>query len=73
MDAADGRWAAFEVRLSERWADDGAANLLRLLDWMRGNRDGYREPGALAVIVPGGGGYRMENGVSVVPLAALGP
>ena len=25
------------------------------------------------VDVPGGGGYRMENGVCVVPIAALGP
>ena len=38
-----------------------------------GNRDGYSEPSALCVIVPGGGGYRMENGVSVVPVGALGP
>ena len=34
---------------------------------------GNSEPSALCVIVPGGGGYRMENGVSVVPVGALGP
>ena len=73
VDAGDGRWAAFEVKLGDRWVDDGAASLLRLRDRLRGNRDGYSEPSALCVIVPGGGGYRMENGVSVVPVGALGP
>ena len=73
VDAGDGRWAAFEVKLGERWVDDGVASLLRLRDRLRGNRDGYDEPSALCVIVPGGGGYRMENGVSVVPVGALGP
>lgn len=73
VDAGDGRWAAFEVKLGERWVDNGAASLLRLRDRLRGNRDGYEEPSALCVIVPGGGGYRMENGVSVVPAGALGP
>ena len=73
VDAGDGRWAAFEVKLGDRWVDDGAAGLLRLRDRMRENRDGYEEPSALCVIVPGGGGYRMKNGVSVVPVGALGP
>lgn len=73
VDAGDGRWAAFEVKLGDRWVDDGAGSLLRLRARLRGNRDGYDEPSALCVIVPGGGGYRMENGVSVVPVGALGP
>lgn len=73
VDAADGRWAAFEVKPGARWVDQGAANLIRLRQRMRGNRDGYPAPGALAVVVPGGGGYRMENGLSVVPVGALGP
>lgn len=73
VDAGNGRWAAFEVKLGERWVDDGAASLLRLRNRLRGNRDGYDEPSALCVIVPGGGGYRMANGVSAVPVGALGP
>ncbi len=73
VDAGDGRWAAFEVKLGNRWVDEGAAKLLRLRDRLRGNRDGYEEPAALAVILPGGGGYRMENGVRVIPIGALGP
>lgn len=73
VDAGDGRWAAFEVKLGERWVDEGAASLLRLRDRLRGNRDGYGEPAALGVILPGGAGYRMQNGVSVIPVGALGP
>ncbi len=73
VDAGDGRWAAFEVKLGHSWVDDGAASLLRLRDRLRGNRDGYGEPAALGVILPGGAGYRMPNGVSVIPVGALGP
>ena len=73
VDAGDGRWAAFEVKLGERWVDEGAASLLRLRDRLRGNRDGYGEPAALGVILPGGAGYRMQNGVRVIPVGTLGP
>ena len=73
VDAGDGRWAAFEVELGERWVDEAAANLLRLQARMRGNRDGYGEPSALAVVIPGGAAYRRPDGVSVVPAATLGP
>lgn len=73
VEAADGRWAAFEVKLGARWVDEGAASLLRLRERLRGRLDGPAEPGALAVVVPGGPGYRLPNGVSVVPAAALGP
>ena len=30
VEADDGRWAAFEVKLGERWVDEGARNLRRL-------------------------------------------
>ena len=73
VDAGDGRWAAFEVELGERWVDEAAANLLRLQARMRGNRDGYGEPSALAVVIPGGAAYRRPDGVSVVPAVTLGP
>ncbi len=73
VDAGDGRWAAFEVKLGERWVDQAAGSLLRLRDRLRGNRDGYGEPSALCVVVPGGAGYRREDGVRVVPIGALGP
>ena len=73
VDAGDGRWAAFEVKLGQRWVDEGAASLLRLRERLRGNRDGYREPSALAVVIPGGAAYRRPDGVSVIPAATLGP
>lgn len=73
VDAGDGRWAAFEVKLGERWTDEGAANLLRLRARMRGNRDGYDERGALVVVIPGGAAYRREDGVNIVPASTLGP
>ena len=40
---------------------------------LQGNPDGCDAPSALCVFVPGRGGHRMENGVSVVPVGALGP
>ena len=73
VDAGDGRWAAFEVKLGQRWVDEGAARLLRLRERLRGNRDGYEEPSALAVVIPGGAAYRRPDGVSVIPAATLGP
>lgn len=73
VDAGDGRWAAFEVKLGERWTDEGAANLLRLRARMRGNRDGYDESGTLVVVIPGGAAYRRKDGVNIVPASILGP
>lgn len=73
VDVGDGRWAAVEVKLGERWTDEGAANLLRLRARMRGNRDGYDERGALAVVIPGGAAYRRKDGVDIVPASTLGP
>ena len=71
VQAADGRWAAFEVKLGEGRADDGAANLLRLAERVDPARMG--EPVALGVIVSTGYGYTREDGVSVIPIGALGP
>ena len=67
----DGRWAAFEVKLGERWVDDGADNLRRLAQRMeRGERG---KPSALAVVLPSGYGYVEHGDVGVVPIGALGP
>ena len=72
VEAADGRWAAFEIKLGDRWVDDGARNLRRLAQRMADSDHG--PPAALAVIVPGG--YGSTHGGTepgVVPLLALGP
>ncbi len=70
----EGRWAAFEVKLGERWVEKGTANLRRLAHRMR---DGaHRPPSALAVILPNGYGHveGWKNGdVGVIPIGALGP
>lgn len=71
VQANDGRWAAFEVKLGEGRADAGAANLLRLAERVDPERMG--EPMALGVIVSSGYGYTREDGVSVIPIGALGP
>ncbi|WP_420464045.1 ATP-binding protein [Candidatus Palauibacter sp.] len=67
----DGRWAAFEVKLGEGSADEGADNLLRLARKVDPDRMG--EPTSLGVIVSSGYGYTREDGVSVIPVGALGP
>lgn len=71
VETDDGRWAAFEVKLGERWVDEGTANLRRFAARMK---DGGRgDPTALAVIVPGGYGHVKAGDVGVVPIGALGP
>ena len=74
VEAADGRWAAFEIKLGQRGVDEGARNLRRLAQRApRAMRDTPSEPSALAVIVPNGYGYTGRNDVGVIPIGALGP
>ena len=71
VETADGRWAAFEIKLGERWVDDGAKSLRRLAKRLEGSDHG--KPAALAVIVPTGYGYVRPGEVGVIPIGALGP
>lgn len=73
VDTADGRWAAFEVKLASEGPplDEAARNLLKLSERVDTSRSG--EPVALAVVVPTGYGYVREDGVGVIPIGALGP
>ena len=71
VEAADGRWAAFEIKLGERWVDDGARSLRRLARRMA--HSDHDQPSALAVIVPSGYGYVKPGDVGVIPIGALGP
>ena len=71
VEASDGRWAAFEIKLGERWVQDGARNLDRLASRMA--HSDYDEPTALAVIVPNGYGTCGSGATGVVPIGALGP
>ena len=71
VEAYDGRWAAFEVKLGGRWVDKGMANLRKLARRMR--KGGRGEPSALAVIVANGYGHVQCGEVGVIPIGALGP
>ena len=73
VEAADGRWAAFEIKLGHGWVADGERNLERLAARVADGPHG--PPTALAVIVPNGYGYAgyKEKPVGVVPIGALGP
>ena len=71
VQARDGRWAAFEVKLGPRMVERGARNLLRLAERVDPERVG--PPRALGVIVASGYGYTRPDGVGVIPIGALGP
>ena len=71
VEAADGRWAAFEIKLGERWVADGAKSLRKLADRLR--RTDHGKPSALAVIVPNGYGHVETPNVGVIPIGALAP
>ena len=63
------RWGAVEVKLSDRWADDGAANLLKLRDKV--DSDEVGEPAFMAVVTADGAAYTREDGIHVIPLSCL--
>jgi len=71
VQAADGRWAAFEVTLGSAQADHGAANLRRFAEQIDTARSGA--PATLGVIVGTGYGYMRDDGITVIPIGALGP
>ena len=71
VQARDGRWAAFEVKLGPRMVEEGARNLLRLAD--RVDPEAVGPPQALGVIVASGYGHTRPDGVQVIPIGALGP
>lgn len=71
VEAADGRWAAFEVKLGSGRVDEAAANLLKLAERIDAARTG--EPSLLGVIVGPGYGYVRPDGVAIIPIGAVGP
>jgi uncharacterized protein len=71
VEAGDGRWLAFEVKLGPGQIDDAAASLRRFAARIDAARCG--SPALLGVIVASGYAYRREDGVAVVPIGALGP
>ncbi len=72
VQARDGRWGAFEVKLGgQTLIDEGAANLLRFAQQIDTKKTGPQA--CLGLIVAKGYGYVREDGVAVIPLAALRP
>lgn len=71
VEAHDGRWAAFEVKLGFSQVDEAAANLHKFVNRIDTSRCG--PPAALGVIIGSGLGFKREDGVHVIPIGALGP
>lgn len=72
VQARDGRWAAFEIKLGGSDAiDAGAATVLKFLERVDATKSG--DPALLAVIVATGYGYVRKDGVAVIPIGALKP
>lgn len=67
----DGRWGAFEIKLSPDRVEEGAEALLRFARAIDKSKTG--EPSALGVITSRGYGYRRKDGVSVIPVGSLAP
>ena len=64
-----GKWGAFEVKLTDNWADAAAANLIKLRD--KTDSEKMNPPSVLAVITATGMAYRRRDGVYVIPLSCL--
>lgn len=67
----DGRWALVEVKLGDHSIDQAAEHLKKLAQRINTAQEG--EPTFLLVLTGGKAAYRREDGVLVVPLAALKP
>jgi len=71
VEAADGRWVAFEIKLGERRIAEGAKSLERLS--ARARDSGHEPPAAIAVITLNGYGLAGGSKAGVIPIGALGP
>lgn len=71
VEARDGRWAAFEIKLGAGLIDEGAASLLKFSERVDTKKTG--DPALLAVISGNGYGYMRDDGVAVIPIGALAP
>jgi len=71
VEAANGRWAAFEVKLGVGSVDEGAGSLKRFADRVDTERCG--PPALLGVITGTGFAYSRPDGVAVIPIGTLGP
>jgi len=71
VEASDGRWAAFEIKLGAGRVDEAAESLRTFGGRVDTTKCG--KPTSLAVITGTGYGYVRDDGVAVIPIGALGP
>ena len=71
---ADGRWAAFEIKVSEDKVPDGAKSLKRLRDKLCRNERAQTRPPEFMAVITGNGQYarQIEDGIYAIPIRALG-
>ena len=74
VELADGRWAAFEIKLSDDKVDEAVAGLRRLRKKLCGNAAARTRPPEFMAVVVGISEYarELEEGVYSIPLRALG-
>jgi len=70
VETADGRWAAYEIKLGTGHIDAAAASLLKFAERVDSSKCGT--PALLGVIVGTGYGYMRKDGVAVIPVGGLG-
>jgi predicted AAA+ superfamily ATPase len=71
VEAADGRWAAFEIKLGVGGVDEGAGSLTKFAGRVDIGKCG--PPAMLGVITGTGLAYARPDGIAVIPIGALGP
>jgi hypothetical protein len=71
VEARDGTWGAFEVKLGTGQVDQAADQLLKFADKVDTGKVG--PPAVLGVITPNGYGLTRPDGVVTIPIGALGP
>ena len=71
VEAHDGRWGAFEVKMGQSTIDEASETLRRFAERIDTKKCG--EPAVLAVITGNGFGYVRRDGVAVIPIGSLGP
>jgi predicted AAA+ superfamily ATPase len=71
VETDDGRWAAFEIKLSQGRVQEAADGLQAFSAKIDAAKSG--PPSALAVITGSGYGYVRNDGIHVIPIGALKP
>jgi uncharacterized protein len=72
VEARDGRWAGFEVKLGgEDQIESAVSSLLKFAERIDTKKSG--EPARLGIITATGYGYTRPDGIAVIPIGTLSP